>query len=85
MVHDDTQRSLGPFGPIGLREPSLIVLTARAKDRRFVTKEHGATTSSEEEHFKPVGTVFILAAFVLTIILLWASVYLILLSRGATG
>lgn len=36
------------------------------------------------EHFKPVGTIFILAAFVLTIILLWGSVYLILLSRGVT-
>ena len=36
------------------------------------------------EHFKPVGTVFILAMFVLTIILLWGSVYLILLSRGVT-
>jgi hypothetical protein len=50
-----------------------------------VTTEHGQTPSSEEEHFKPVGTVFILAAFVLTIILLWGSVYLILLSRGAAG
>lgn len=36
----------------------------------------------ETEHFKPVGTVFILSAFVLTIILLWGTVYLILLSRG---
>jgi len=39
---------------------------------------------AEVEHFKPVGTVFILAVFVLTIILLWGSVYLILLSRGVT-
>ncbi|MGB8361258.1 MAG: cytochrome c oxidase subunit 2A [Acidimicrobiia bacterium] len=39
---------------------------------------------AEPEHFKPTGTVVILAAFVLTIILLWASVYLILLSRGVT-
>jgi hypothetical protein len=38
----------------------------------------------QAEHFKPVGTVFILAMFVLTIILLWGSVYLILLSRGVT-
>lgn len=37
-----------------------------------------------EEHFKPVGTMFVLALFVLTIILLWGSVYLILLTRGAT-
>lgn len=38
--------------------------------------------AAQEEHFKPVGTIFILAMFVLTIILLWGSVYLILLSRG---
>lgn len=37
-----------------------------------------------EEHFKPVGTLFILGVFVLTLILLWGSVYLILLSRGVT-
>lgn len=40
--------------------------------------------AAPEEHFKPVGSMFILALFVLTIILLWGSVYLILLSRGAT-
>ena len=85
MVDDGIQRSLGPFGPIGYQRPSLIVRTAKREDRRFVTTEHGPTPQSEEEHFKPVGTVFILAAFVLTIILLWGSVYLILLSRGATG
>jgi len=39
---------------------------------------------AETEHFKPTGTVFILSVFVLVIILLWASVYLILLSRGVT-
>ena len=38
----------------------------------------------EEEHFRPVGTLFILAVFVITLILLWASVYVILLSRGVT-
>ena len=36
------------------------------------------------EHFKPTGTLFVLALFVATIILLWASVYVILLSRGVT-
>lgn len=50
-----------------------------------MTTEQAKVPESQEEHFKPVGTVFILAAFVLTIILLWGSVYLILLSRGATG
>jgi hypothetical protein len=39
---------------------------------------------TEEEHFKPNGTVFILILFVATLILLWLSVYVILLSRGVT-
>ena len=38
----------------------------------------------DEEHFKPTGTLFILVLFVATIILLWTSVYVILLSRGVT-
>jgi len=38
----------------------------------------------DEEHFKPTGTLFVLALFVATIILLWASVYVILISRGVT-
>jgi hypothetical protein len=37
-----------------------------------------------DEHFKPTGTIFVLGLFVATIILLWASVYIILLSRGVT-
>lgn len=37
-----------------------------------------------EEHFKPTGTIFVLGLFVATIILLWTSVYIILLSRGVT-
>lgn len=40
--------------------------------------------ATEPEHFRPTGTIFILSVFVLVIILLWASVYLILLSRGVT-
>ena len=43
-----------------------------------------AATDGEQEHFKPTGTIFILAVFVATIILLWGSVYVILLSRGVT-
>jgi hypothetical protein len=41
-------------------------------------------SDAEQEHFKPTGTVFILALFVAMIILLWASVYVILLARGVT-
>ncbi len=36
------------------------------------------------DDFKPTGTIFILAMFLVTLVLLWASVYLILLSRGVT-
>ena len=39
----------------------------------------------EDEHFKPTGTLFVLALFVATIILLWGSVYVILLARGVTS
>jgi len=38
----------------------------------------------ETEHFKPTGTLFVLGLFVATTILLWVSVYVILLSRGVT-
>jgi hypothetical protein len=41
-------------------------------------------TEIEEEEFQPRGTVAILVMFVLAIIVLWASVYVILLSRGVT-
>lgn len=47
-----------------------------------MTTEGTGGVVAETEHFKPVGTLFVLAVFVLTIILLWGSVYLILLSRG---
>lgn len=40
--------------------------------------------AADAEHFKPTGTLFIVAMFVVTMILLWASVYVILLSRGVT-
>ncbi len=49
-----------------------------------VTHDPGVP-AEEQEHFKPTGTVFILALFVVTIILLWGSVYVILLSRGVTS
>lgn len=41
--------------------------------------------TGDVEHFKPTGTIFILVMFVITLILLWASVYVILLSRGVTA
>lgn len=44
----------------------------------------GGVPEAVEEHFKPTGTLFVLALFVVTIVLLWLSVYVILLSRGVT-
>lgn len=49
-----------------------------------VTETPGGEMNAEE-HFKPTGTLFVLAIFVATIILLWGSVYVILLSRGVTS
>lgn len=40
--------------------------------------------AADEEHFKPIGTWFVLGVFVATMVLLWLSVYVILLSRGVT-
>ncbi len=37
-----------------------------------------------QEEFHPKGTLIILALFLVTIIVLWGSVYLILLERGVT-
>jgi flagellar basal body-associated protein FliL len=38
----------------------------------------------EQNEFKPKGTIVILLIFLLTIIILWGSVYVILLGRGVT-
>ena len=38
----------------------------------------------QQNEFKPKGTIVILLIFLLTIIVLWGSVYIILLSRGVT-
>lgn len=42
------------------------------------------STEADTDHFKPTGTIFILTLFVATLILLWGSVYVILLARGVT-
>jgi len=44
----------------------------------------GEADPPAEEHFKPSGTIFLLTCYVAVVILLWLSVYLILLSRGVT-
>lgn len=37
-----------------------------------------------EEEFTPRGTIAVVAIFVATLILLWLSIYLILIARGVT-
>lgn len=49
-----------------------------------MTEHHDGVAADAEEHFKPTGTIFLLVCYVATLILLWVSVYLILLSRGVT-
>ncbi len=39
---------------------------------------------NELDDFRPRGTLVILVIYVLTLIILWASVYWILISRGVT-
>ena len=41
-------------------------------------------STPENNEFKPKGTIVILLIFLLTIIVLWGSVYVILLDRGVT-
>jgi len=37
-----------------------------------------------QDEFRPKGTVAFVAAFVVVLMLMWFSIYIILLSRGAT-
>jgi hypothetical protein len=41
-------------------------------------------THEPQEEFHPKGTALVLAIFVVTLIVLWGSVYLIMLARGVT-
>ena len=40
--------------------------------------------NDQNEEFKPRGTLAVLGIFVITLIALWATVYLIMLSQGVT-
>ncbi|GAB4579749.1 MAG: hypothetical protein Fur0022_24880 [Anaerolineales bacterium] len=41
-------------------------------------------TDEPQEEFHPKGTALVLAIFLIVLILLWGSVYLIMLQRGVT-
>lgn len=56
----------------------------RRADRVTNTQQSSGDGPPDEEHFRPNGTIFILVLFVAALILLWLSVYAILLSRGVT-
>lgn len=58
-----------------------------ASPTRFYSLEEKTMSDKkipEQEEFKPKGTIVILLIFLLTIIILWGSVYVILLDRGVT-
>lgn len=38
----------------------------------------------EDDEFRPTGTIAILAIFVITLIAIWATIYMILVGRGGT-
>lgn len=42
------------------------------------------TDAASEEEFTPRGTIAVVGLFVATLILLWLSIYLILIARGVT-
>jgi len=56
----------------------------RLCERGAVGVSTESNVPSQDEHFKPTGTIFLLVLFVATMILLWGSVYVILLARGVT-
>ncbi len=43
-----------------------------------------AKKSGNDEEFRPTGTMTVLIIFLVTLIVLWVSIYMILLSRGVT-
>ena len=38
----------------------------------------------EDDDFKPTGTIAVLTIFVITLIAIWATIYMILVGRGGT-
>lgn len=43
-----------------------------------------ANKDKEDEEFRPTGTLAILAIFAVTLIAIWATIYMILVGRGGT-
>jgi|GEM_PF-679248 len=43
-----------------------------------------AKKDKEEDEFRPTGTIAVLTVFVITLIAIWATIYVILVQRGGT-
>ncbi|MCB0119697.1 MAG: cytochrome c oxidase subunit 2A [Anaerolineales bacterium] len=43
-----------------------------------------AKKDKEDDEFRPTGTIAVLAIFVVTLIAIWATIYVILVQRGGT-
>ena len=43
-----------------------------------------AKNDKEDEDFHPTGTIAVLTIFVITLIAIWATIYVILIGRGGT-
>ena len=76
-------RALGPYLTSGSLESMPRPLSTR-ENKRVSSPDADLDAAQEEEHFRPTGTLFLLAIFVVLLVLLWFSVYAILLSRGVT-
>lgn len=57
--------------------------TAQQAEEEGLLSDHVGDVAPEEE-FHPRGTIAVVAIFVATLILLWLSIYLILIARGVT-
>ena len=81
---------LGPKDPQArVTLPCAHAVPLRRLDPSWRTTEGGpvpdhAPGAAQEEHFKPKGTIAVVGLFVATLILLWLSIYLILIARGVT-
>ena len=58
-------------------------LPRRAEEEEEILSDPHMDAASEEE-FTPRGTIAVVGLFVATLVLLWLSIYLILIARGVT-
>lgn len=88
MEHAATQPGLmvpttRDFRPV-TTQASIGSLTQTVKEEGESRMVDDRRAERFDEEFKPKGTVAIVIAFTATLILLWLSIYLILVARGVT-